>query len=140
MPLPGTRVIHPLWSETHRPVVTGVMTSECSVTRADGAGTTDDDGTWHTGTRMVIYSGPCRVTRIAAEDDHPVTGEERLSVRRYSVQITADAAEILTGDSVEITSSNDPVMTGRKLRIEGIVIGSEVWSRNMVAVEFEEGI
>jgi hypothetical protein len=140
MPLPGTRVIHARWSEHHQPTAAGVLTSRCLITRADGDGITDADGTWHTGARLTVYDGPARIIRLASEDNHPVLGEQRLTTRRYGVQILIESPEILTGDSVEVYESNDPVMTGRKLRIEGMIVGSEVWSRDMVAIEYEEGV
>lgn len=139
MPLPGTKVIHALWSRHHQPVATGVMTAQCQITRADGAGTTEADGTWHTGTRLSVYVGPARVVRLPATDGHPVMGEDRLTTRRYLVQIPFEAPNVDTGDSVEIYESNDPQLTGRKLRVDGVLVGSEVWSRDLVAVEFEEG-
>jgi hypothetical protein len=76
---------------------------------------------------------------MTSEEDHPVQGEKRLTTRRYLVQALISSPEILTGDSILVTASNDPVMTGRRFRVEGMVTGSEVWSRDMVAIEFEEG-
>lgn len=140
MPLPGTRVVHDRWSERNEPVAAGTMTSTGMITRADGPGYTDPDGTWHSGTRLTIYSGPMRIVRVAAEDNHPVQGERRLTTRRYAVQILLDSEEIKTGDSVEVLTSKDPVMTGKKFRVEGITVGSEVWSRDMTVIEFEEGV
>jgi len=137
MPLPGTKVIHTQWSEHHQPTAAAIMTSTGIITRPDGSGSTDANGTWTSGTRLTIYEGPMRVVRVAAENNHPVQGEERMTTRRYQVQILISSAEVVTGDSIEILTSNDPVMTGKKFRVEGIVVASEVWSRDMTAIEFE---
>jgi hypothetical protein len=137
MPLPGTRVIHDLWSQHHEPTALSVMTSTGIITRADGKGTTDANGTWTSGTRLTIYEGPVRVVRVAAENNHPVQGEERLTTRRYAAQIPASANEVIVGDSLEILTAKDPVMVGKKFRVEGIVVASEIWSRDMTVIEFE---
>jgi alpha-D-ribose 1-methylphosphonate 5-triphosphate diphosphatase PhnM len=79
------------------------------------------------------------VVRLTAEEEHPVQGEKRITTRRYGVTILISSPEILTGDSVLITVSNDPMMTGGSLRVESSIVGSEVWSRELVAVEFEGG-
>lgn len=139
MPLPGTKVIHPRWSEHHEPTAAGVLTSECEFYRESGEGTSMPDGSWQPSAPLTIYTGPCRVVRLTSEEDHPVQGEKRLTTRRYSVQVLISSPEILTGDSLLITASNDPVMTGRRFRVEGMILGSEVWSRDMVVIEFEEG-
>lgn len=139
MPLPNTRVIHGRWSEHHESVAAGILTSSCVITRAATEGTSNADGSWTPPATVTIYTGPCRVVRLTAEEEHPVQGEKRITTRRYGVTILISSPEILTGDSVLITVSNDPMMTGGSLRVESSIVGSEVWSRELVAVEFEGG-
>lgn len=138
MPLPGTRVIPIDWSEHHQPTADLTMTSQCQVTRNNGSGTTGDDGTWTPPPVVVIYSGICRVVREPGEELNPISGDQRLTTRRYSVQLKVDAGEILVGDVLTITSGNDQIL-GRSFRVESARVSSEEWSRNLVVIEFEEG-
>lgn len=139
MPLPGTRTVHALWSARHQTTVAKALNSTCRITRADGLGTTDANGSWRMGAQLILYSGPARVVRVGIREEHPVQGERRFTTRLYTVQILIESPDIFTGDRIEILTSNDPQLTGKSLRVDGVLVGSETWSRDLVAVDFEEG-
>lgn len=140
MPLPGTRVFDPRWNDHNRPVATGTMTSECVIYRVSSPdGSTGDDGTWSPSVSTAIYSGPCRVSQDTSDEENPIMGDRRLTTIFYNLQIRYDAEEIRIGDVVDITASADAKMIGSRFRVEGVRVGSEQWSRNLVVIEFERG-
>jgi hypothetical protein len=120
-------------------VASGVLTSECKILRGATTGTSMPDGSWLPPAENMIYTGPCRVVRVARGETHPVQGERRDTTHRYSAQVLASAPEILVGDALLVTASKDANMIGRSFRVEGMIMGSEVWSRDMVVMEFEAG-
>ena len=138
MPLPTGRVIHPAWSQHHRPVATGTMTAECAITRRTGTGSTAPDGTYTPPTSATIYTGPCRVTAPPFSREQLLTGEEaQLTRRRYSVFVEWDADEFHVGDLITITAANDPLLAGKAFRLVDILHGSEQWQRNLLGEEIE---
>ncbi len=139
MPLSNTRVIHPRWSEHHRPTAEGTMLATCEITRLSSGGVTQPDGSWIPSVRVLIYSGPFRMVRTGSSgEDHPISGDRRLTTHTYEVQIKASAEEILTGDVLTATGG-EPQVIGRRLRVESVRTATEEWSRNLSVVEFEEG-
>lgn len=141
MPLPSTRVIPAGWSGHHRPVVEGTLTSAGTITRKAATGTTRPDGTYVPPATVTIYDGPLRMVKDTEDERHPVTGEKRLTTRRYEVQLLADAAEVFVNDVLTITaaSAENQRLVGRRLRVESARVASEEWSRNLIVIEFEEG-
>lgn len=140
MPLPTSRAMDPRWSEHHRPSVTSAMSSSCQIVRNAADGSTGDDGTWTPPATEIIYSGLCRIVRDVSDEAHPIVGDRRLTTQRYSLQIRYDSAEIRIGDIAQVTSSVDLELNNRRFRVEAVMVASEQWSRNLMVIEFEEGI
>jgi len=138
MPLPGTRVIHPRWSERHRPTASGTLTSTCVITRRTGAGTTGPTGTFTPAAAATIYTGPCRV--VVAQNTSErllVRGDAEETHRRYQVSIRYDADDLQVGDLVTITAAVDPHLAGKGLRVIDVRYGSEQWERDLICDELE---
>lgn len=115
------------------------MKGTCEIARLSSGGVTQPDGSWIPSVPVLIYSGPFRMVRTgAASEDHPISGDRRLTTRTYEVQIKASAEEILTGDVLTATGG-EPQVIGRRLRVESVRTATEEWSRNLSVVEFEEG-
>lgn len=140
MPLPGTRVIPPTWSEHHRPTATNAMTATCVITRRSGAGTTAADGTFTPSPATTVHEGPCRVVpRATDEGRHRTTGEGQVTPRRYEIGIEYDAPTVLLGDTVTITTAQDAGLVGMKVRVIDVSFSSEQWQRMLFAQELQEG-
>lgn len=141
MPLPGTRVIHPRWSEHHRPTATSAMTAACEITRAATTGqpaTTAADGTWTPpSARTTVYTGPCRVVPETSDEQRLTTEERQVTRRRYAVMVTWDSGEFHIGDQVKVTEAADPQLAGKAFRVVDVTYGSEQWQRNLLAEEIE---
>jgi len=137
MPLPGTRVIPPGWSDHHRPTATATMTATCTITRPSGPGATDGNGDYTPATPDTIYTGLCRVTPRTTDERLLLAGENQVTARRYAVAITHDAPEILVGDSVNVTTAVDPGLVGLSLRVLDVRYASEQWQRDLYTEEIE---
>ncbi|WP_242892853.1 DUF6093 family protein [Actinomadura litoris] len=137
MPLPGTRPIHPRWSEHHRPTATGLMTATCTITRTSGPGTEGPGGTWIPPDPVAVYSGPCRVVPATADERLLTLGENQVTSRRYQVAVRYDTAQLQVGDVVEVTEAVDEGLVGLKLRVLDVRYGSEQWERDLNTEEIE---
>lgn len=138
MPLHGSHVIHPRWSEHHRPVATGAMTAECTVTHNTGTGTTDAGGVYTPPSETTIYSGRCRVTLATATNERiEVVGETQETRRRYQVWLEFGAAEPPIGALVNITACPQGGLNGKRLRVVDTRLGSEQWQETLMAEELE---
>lgn len=135
MPLPTGRVIHPAWSQHHRPTATGTMTATCTITGAGGDGTTDPDGNWTPGTGDTLYEGPCRLQALTTNERIEVAGDTQTTMRRYLVSISYDADRIENGATITITTAVDAEAVGMTLRVVDVRYGSEQWQRDLIAEE-----
>lgn len=137
MPLPTTRVIPSGWSDHHRPTAAATMTAECVITRPSGGGTTGPDGTWTPSPATTLYTGACRVQALPTNERLLVRGDATETHRRYLVAVEWDSADPAIGDLVAVTTSVDPHLTGKTLRVIDIRYGSEQWQRDLICDETE---
>lgn len=136
---PGDHVVHPRWSQHHRPVAASTLTAECEVARQDGAGSTGATGVFTPSTATVVYTGPCRVLALTSRSARPVVvGEAQETRHRYQVSLLADAAQIEIGDLVTVTGTVDPALAGKRLRVTDIQYGSELWQRDLMCDQLED--
>lgn len=136
MPLPGlgSHVIHPGWSPSNRPAATDVMTAVVKITRPDQftPGVYDPDTMSQTAPdpQMVVSRLAARVSVAHSVDwNQRVVGEERLSIRRYIVQIPWDWTDVTVKDVIEVIESEDPLMVGRVFQVTDVQAESLQWSR-----------
>lgn len=137
MPLPGlgSHVIHPGWSEANRPAATDVMTATVKITRPD----TFTTGVFNSSTGeqeapepfVVVTSLLARidVARQVSDVNTRVVGEERVSIRRYLVQLPWDWTDISLKDVLEVLTAEDPLLIGRMFQVVDIQAMSLEWSR-----------
>lgn len=138
MPLPNSRIIPPGWSAHHRGPLESAWTGVCEVTRTGGTGTTDEHGEWTPGSSTLVYSGPCRLVHVVGDEQEAFQGGDKLSFRRYLVQIRADT-EVRVGDFVQVLSAPSTAVVGRQFRVESYNLGTEGWSTDLLVTEFQEG-
>lgn len=140
MPLPNTRVVPDAWSDHHRPSATLALTSTCRITRSAGKGSSDANGTWTPATQLLIYEGPCRAVPANVRTEAvAVQGERRITQHRYDVDVAYDTPDLDTGDIIEIVTSQDPGLIGKRLRIVDVMGASEQWTRHLTATDYEGG-
>jgi len=137
MPLPGTGLFDPGWSEFHRPTATTAMTAECVITRRGAGGTTAADGTFTPAAATTVYAGPARLVALWTNERLLARGETQETHRRYQVSIRHDAAEVKLGDIVAVTAAVDAGLVVRRLRVIDIRYGSEQWQRDFICDELE---
>lgn len=136
MPLPATRVIHPAFSERHRPVASGGHTATVRIVRPATAGVTGPDGTWTPPPVVVVYEGAASISpRPTTQRAAMVQGERRIVLREYIVGIAWDAAVVAVDDLVEVTGAADPLLSGTVLRVADVRGGAEQWERILIATE-----
>lgn len=134
----GSHVIHPRWSEHHRPTATGTMTADCVMTREGTGGTTGPDGTWTPAPTTTLYTGPCRIVALPTTERIEVVGDAQETTRRYQVSVEYDVAEVAIRDLVRITAAKDAHLVGKQFRVIDIRYGSEQWQRDLIAEEVED--
>ncbi|WP_141576125.1 DUF6093 family protein [Actinomadura sp. WMMA1423] len=123
MPLPTTRVFHPDWSQHHRPVATGTMTGECTITR----GATQ------------VYAGPCRIIADGS-NEVAMIGDQKLLVVRYLVTVRYDTDTVEVGDVVTVTAAVDGGLVGRTLIVKQVRYGTQEWERDLYADDQMAGL
>jgi hypothetical protein len=128
---PHDQVVHPRWSEHHRPTTSSTLTADCDVTRQDGHGVTGPAGVFTPSAATVVYTGPCRIQALTSRSARPVVvGEAQETRHRYQVSLLWDAAQVQIGDLVTVT--------GKRLRVTDIQYGSEQWQRDLACDQLED--
>lgn len=134
---PGTSVIPADWQTTQ--AATLARTLDCTV--AIGApGTTP---TWDPVAKTTLsqpvapaYSGPATITPVAQDSDRQTeTAEDVVPLGGYEVKILHATAAVEVGHFVTISAAPDPMLTGRRLLVTGIEMGSRRFSRILHAVD-----
>lgn len=138
---PGTVVIPPGWQAAHGAIVARTMTATVDLHKP-GATTS----TWNPDTRRTEYTAADayatdQKARIQAQTSRAVQpgeeqAEEALQVTGYLITLTLDrtaAEEPTVGDLVTVKTSDDPLLTGRTLRIHDVVHGSLRFERDVFA-------
>lgn len=128
MPLPGrgSQVPHPQWTKHLRQVASSSMTARVRITRPDPHGTSvfnETTGEQESPLEQVVVSIlPARVSVARQVSDLNVrkTGEERLNIRRYLIQIPWDWSDITVKDVITVLSAEDPKLVGRELTVMDI--------------------
>lgn len=126
MSLPGTRVIHPDMLARLRPVASGSLVDECTISRPSTA-----EPTWNAGlgrsvpaAPTAVFTGVCRVQPRPTDDRVVSAGEEPVTLRSYYVELPWDTDEVLVDDLITITASADADLAGRVLRVADIAYTS----------------
>lgn len=110
------------------------MVDRCRITRDDGGpGTFDEDtGLYTTAAPTLVYAGCCRVSGATAGGSRDVdvaTLPETLG--RYTVDLPHNAAEVLKGDTVTVTRSNDEHLIDQTLTVASVTYGTDRTSRKL---------
>lgn len=133
-PFASARVIPPLWSEHHRPVVAGTMTATCTVTVVGTESDWDPTTGPTPGTETVVYpSGPCRVQALDNATGEADAAEQDVTVSLYLVVLPWDAGTIPDGARVHVdTCPDDPQLAGLELSVQAVRHASLRWERDLI--------
>jgi hypothetical protein len=133
-PLPSGRVIHPAWSEHHRPVVASTLTAACTITTTGTPGDWDPTTGPTPGTEDTLYpSGPCRIQALDNATGEADAAEQNVTVSLYLVVIPWDAGPIVTGARVHVdTCSDDVQLEGMELTVQAVRHASLRWERDLI--------
>lgn len=130
---PGSKPIHPRFTEAHRPAAEAEHTAACTIRHPGG---TEGALNATTGRKTVTphpahYTGPCSATYLT-DQAVPQGGEETLPTMQVEVAIAVDAAPDLAVDDVLVVTDvgphGDPSLAGVSLIVDAI-------ARDSIALE-----
>ena len=141
---PGTKVIPDSWGASHAPVVEGWLTATVSL-RAPGGTSVWDEGlgrTVVTPNAPFATEVPARIRPIGAGGG---PGQEAVDIKvqvagyLVSLPLEADGVDevVVDGESntlVDVTASEDALLTGTSLRVEDIERASLRFERTLLCV------
>ncbi|MFZ1361345.1 MAG: DUF6093 family protein [Candidatus Nanopelagicales bacterium] len=141
MPLPGSKVIHPKFTENNEPVAKSAMRGTCVIERYDK----NSDG-WdpvnganpNKGKPSTVWSGPCRVQRHARSTTVSETGEQLVTETDLLITIPLEVPEIMAGangDLVTITAADDAALVDIEARVESVAHETESFERGLYCIE-----
>ncbi|MFE7609244.1 DUF6093 family protein [Streptomyces celluloflavus] len=111
-----------------RAAAAALMTDVCRIERTRV--TTTDDGQ-DVEQVEALYEGRCRIrpSPQAAVDD--LTGTALVATWPYVVSVPLAVADVRAGDAVTVTTSDDPSLTGLRLRVRSIDRGTQITARRL---------
>lgn len=141
---PGTEVFPTDWAGTHAAVTAKTHTSSVTIGPAATA------GTWDPAQRRTIaapvnpvYDGPADITQVTDVSRVQTIVEDPTSITVFEVELplttpadpdTTVHPDAVTPDHVvTITSSPDPLLTGRRLHVRSIERGDRRFARVLLA-------
>jgi hypothetical protein len=81
-------------------------------------------------TAAVVYDGPCRVQALIADQNTAMAGQV-VTTRDYLVQIDRDASAVHVDDLAVITHTGDPALTGARMHVAGVHLGTQRFTRDL---------
>jgi len=135
---PGTPVIPAGWQQAHGAVAAKTMTAIVNLRNPGSTSTFNPTGRRTEYTPLAAYA-TAQAARVQAQTSRAVQpgkeqAEETLQVAGYLVTITLDRPadqEPAAGDLVDVTASDDPLLTGRTLKVADVVRGSLRFERDL---------
>jgi hypothetical protein len=134
---PGTPVIPPGWQQAHGAVAAKTMTATVDLRKPGSTTGFADRRTTYTPNAPYATDQAARVqaqTSRAVQPGEELQAEEGLQVAGYLVTLTLArdvTEEPATGDLVDVTASDDPLLTGRTLKVSDIARGSLRFERDL---------
>lgn len=134
---PGTKVIPDGWQESAAKVVES--TFDCTVQIGPPGATP----TWNEGAKATLsspaaaaYDGPATITPLDEDgEQQTVVAEDQVPLRRYQVKIRHAAGAVEVGHVVTVAEAPDAALTGRRLEVTAVEMGSRRFSRILTAVD-----
>lgn len=110
------------------------MRDACEITRPGGRTFDPNTGQYTDDPPTVVYTGVCRF-KPEFSGFESAAGEQEIQLRRYTVAIPWETpSEVLVGDTVRATTSDDPwLTTDRTLQVVSIGYGTDRAARRLIA-------
>lgn len=121
---PGTRVIPDGWADAHQTALAGTRTATVALRHART--TRDPAAPYAAGI-------PARIQALLAGGKTAEVASDTVSVRGYLVTLPLDqtAAAVKAGDLIDVTTADDPQLTGMTLHVQDVVRGSLLFERDI---------
>jgi hypothetical protein len=133
---PGTQVIPAAWETHHRGVAEKTMTAVCTIRHPGGTRTYNDvTGLTSVTPNFPYFTGPCRVQALAVGDSRVAVAEQQVTSASYLISVPAVVSEVAVDDQVTVTSSTDPSLTAKTLRVTSVQRGSLRFERDLIALD-----
>lgn len=106
------------------------MVDTCVVRHQTGTAVDPDTGKV-TPTYTDVYTGACRVQFRGLATQSPTSGQQRVDLLSAELQLPIAVTQVLVNDVVEVTTSLDPDLPGRLLRIKNLMHGTHKTARRL---------
>lgn len=105
------------------------LNDQCTINRLTAPTFDSGTGALTPGTPTVIFTGPCRVEpRDAYQRDTDIV-RDATTLQSYTAVIPSDVATIDDDDVFTVDQSDDPMLTGRTMRVVGVRMATEAAGR-----------
>lgn len=135
---PGTRVIPKDWSASHGEVIAKTWSAVCDIfpPRTAGKATANSDLTVTLADpQEALYTDlACRVQVLNAQEAAKVLADQEQTTVAYLV-VTDRDVNVPHKAVIKITDVDDATLVGRRLVVQKIDRGSEIWERDLYAVD-----
>lgn len=131
MPFPSTRVVHPAWSQHHRPTAEGAQTATCTIIGpGTGGGWDPVTGPTAGAAGQLLYDDTCAIEAQVAAPDRSDAAGQATTEHPYLVSIRHAAPDIPIGARVTVTACpDDAALVGKVLTVADVQYGSLQWDR-----------
>lgn len=131
----GRRTVIPAdWAAHHRPAAEGTMLGRVALREPGSLGEEwSDELEQNVAIPKPAYATnvPARIQALAGQARVIQLAEDTEVVADYLVVIPADQDVVDGGHLVDVTATGDPALTGRSLRVEKVVHGTERFERDL---------
>jgi hypothetical protein len=109
-----------------------VSGSTCTITReSTGVMYDDETGTYLPSPPDEIYDGWCRLRGLEPQENvHDVAGDQ-VTVNDYTVAIDWETVDVEVDDVVTLTSSLDPRLVGRPMKVLAVGVTDDLVARRL---------
>ncbi|WP_424216028.1 DUF6093 family protein (plasmid) [Streptomyces sp. BI20] len=118
-----------------RAAARALMRDECRVERVKGSRPDPNDPDKDVPVVEPVWSGECQVRPSARGAVADKTGVVVVETWSYTVSIPFEVVGVQVNDQITIASSDDPSLTGKRLKVESIDRGTNVTARRLACQE-----
>lgn len=118
------------------------MNDECQILdESDEQTFNEETGEYEAADPTLVYEGRCRVIPVvsnARDRNIEEVGEALLTVTGYTVHLPREVEGIHEGHIIVLTTSLDPALDGRRLRVSDVVLATHEPTRRVLAQDQRE--
>lgn len=117
-----------------RAAAEALMVDSCVIRRQTGS-TVDPNTGAEVPTYEQVYAGKCRVQFRGLATESPTSGQQRVDLLTTELQLPITVTDIAVNDVVEMVTSIDPDLPGRRLRINNRMHKTHATARRLSVEE-----